>query len=234
LVVGGIAWSIISSTSPAEQAKVDKADVVSTGEESASDVKAPTEAISAEPPVPLPVADKAEADKYIKEHGKNAMVQYLKKILDTETDGKLVSMYVQYFISQGADVNATANKGATPIQFAVGKGNIEAVEALVENGANIHVRTVNGRRLIDIARQKGNIAMIDYLSSLSATGSPQRDFEVGDYLWIIFAGYTLDPSNKTKVDNMTPEQKSMFLRWRMIIAGFFLFLVILIWLFAMS
>jgi len=61
--------------------------------------------------------------------------------------------------------------------------------------------------------------------------SPKQDFAVGDYLWIIFAGNTLDPSNKTKIDTMTPEQKSMLFRWRMIVAGG-IFLLILFMLMA--
>jgi len=46
----------------------------------------------------------------------------------------------------------------------------------------------------------------------------ERDFGVRDYLWIIFTGYLIDPNNKAKVENMTPEQKSMLFRWRMVVA----------------
>ena len=46
----------------------------------------------------------------------------------------------------------------------------------------------------------------------------KQDFGVSDYLWIIFAGYLIDPNNKAKVENMTSEQKSMLFRWRMVVA----------------
>lgn len=56
----------------------------------------------------------------------------------------------------------------------------------------------------------------------------KQDFGPGDYLWIIFVGYLLDPSNKAKVESMTPEQKSVLFRWRLAVAIPFLLLGLLV------
>ena len=71
-------------------------------------------------------------------------------------------------ISQGADVNG-CSAGVPLIGHAVVKGNVEMAKVLISLGADAHWRHPNGKTMIDIARHNGQTAMVQYLSSLSAT-----------------------------------------------------------------
>jgi len=52
-------------------------------------------------------AEQAEVDKYIREQGRDALLRYLFDERKKNTDEKLVRKYVKYFVSQGANVNAS-------------------------------------------------------------------------------------------------------------------------------
>ena len=52
---------------------------------------------------------------------------------------------VQALVEKGADVNAKAEDGATPLIIAVGRGDPKVVKALLDNGADANAKDKNGR-----------------------------------------------------------------------------------------
>lgn len=90
---------------------------------------------------------------------------------------------------------------------------------------NTLLETEGGRK--GLAGQIPGLFVVSSPQSIqSQTTSPQQNFEVSDYLRIIFVGSFLDPTNKAKVENMTPKQKAELFRWRLIVGGVCLCLLI--------
>jgi len=89
----------------------------------------------------LTPAEQAEVDRYIREHGRDAIVYYLARLDTTNTDEALVLKYVKYFVSQGANVNAKMNRswrgehGIGPLDIATRYGFTTVVDFLVSQGA---------------------------------------------------------------------------------------------------
>ena len=84
------------------------------------------------PPTLSPV-EQAEVDKIIAEHGRAAIVRYLEAVQeDKNRDEKLILKYIQYFASQGADVNAKDGKSRTPLDVV-----IEVLDGTIEGGEMI-------------------------------------------------------------------------------------------------
>ena len=54
------------------------------------------------------------------------------------TDYNYITEIAQFFVSHGADVNATNNEHETPLHLAAACGNIEFVKFLVSQGADVH------------------------------------------------------------------------------------------------
>jgi len=85
----------------------------------------------------LTPTEKAEVDKYIKDHGKrDAMVHYL---WDERFTRKSVLNHLKYFVSRGADVNVKDKHGTTPLYYPALNGDVESVEFLVSKGADVNV-----------------------------------------------------------------------------------------------
>ena len=142
-------------------------------------------------------AEKAEVDKYIKEHGREAIGKYLK---DKGGDEKRDLKYIKHFVSKGADVNTevllrylgnaeNGNINSEVIKFLISKGadvnanvlsvyflmvendnvDIEIVKLLVSKGAD-----VNGRMILDdltplhCAASNGNVEAVKFLVSKGA------------------------------------------------------------------
>jgi len=101
--------------------------------------------------------EQAEADKYITEHGKDALVRYLRDVCN-DADGNVVLTsgkhleYCKYLLSKGADINACVRKrviiprgdtfildGPIPLHYAAQYSNsVRLVQFLVFNGADIN------------------------------------------------------------------------------------------------
>jgi ankyrin repeat protein len=80
----------------------------------------------------LTPAEQADVDRYIKEDGRNAILQYLMYRRANDTD-EIALKYVKYFVSQGADVNAKDDMGRTPLGLA--RGRTDIIKYLASVGA---------------------------------------------------------------------------------------------------
>lgn len=93
----------------------------------------------------LTPAEKAEVDKFITEHGRDALAHYIdttrkKGSRDWKENEKLILKYVKYLISQGANVDAKSEWGDTPLRMAVLFKDIEVVKFLVSKGADVNAK----------------------------------------------------------------------------------------------
>jgi ankyrin repeat protein len=108
---------------------------------------------------------KKEADQYLKEYGKNAIVHYLQK---EQGDG-IDKRDIESLVSQGADVNAKTDGGYTPLHFtAVADENVEIVKFLVSQGADINVKTDTGSTPLHVAAVNGGVEIVKFLVAQGA------------------------------------------------------------------
>jgi len=123
----------------------------------------------------LTATERAEADKLIAEHGKNAMAHYLARYMVYEAHGPAGEIketflkYAQYFLSQGSDVNAKdSDGGIAALHWAV-RTDIEPVKFLVSNGANVNAkREYDGCTPLMYAVMDGQVEIVKFLVSQGA------------------------------------------------------------------
>ena len=139
-------------------------------------------------------AEKAEVDKYIKEHGRSAMICYLsdegnklsKAINATGagsfkaarkqasktlgTDEKHMLKYIKYFVSQGADVNAKDDKNIDTSLLLVSYYfcDAEIIKFLVSKGADVNAKSGYGSTPLHDAAKGENIEIVKLLVSKGA------------------------------------------------------------------
>lgn len=75
-------------------------------------------------------------------------------------------------IEAGADVNATDNRGQTPLMWAVTK-NVYAIEFLIEKGASLDIKDHEGRTALDWAKTKHHTTAIETLTKALALQQQQ-------------------------------------------------------------
>lgn len=75
---------------------------------------------------------------------------------------------VEELIAKGADVNAMASKGYTPLQAAVVSGNKDMTELLVAKGADVNAKDSNGRTPLQVAVSMGRKAVAELLIAKGA------------------------------------------------------------------
>jgi len=69
----------------------------------------------------------------------------------------------QMLIAAGADVNAAAWRGGTPLMMAVAQDDAEVVRILLDKGANVAAKGLNGMSALDLAKKKGSTAIVAML-----------------------------------------------------------------------
>jgi uncharacterized protein len=67
-------------------------------------------------------------------------------------------------VEAGADVNAAAAGGYTPLHLAASNGNREIIALLLENGANREARCDQGKIPADYARERGHVDVLALLA----------------------------------------------------------------------
>jgi len=76
------------------------------------------------------------------------------QLLDDSTDETIE--VARLLVEAGADVNATAAGGYTPLHLAASQGSREIVALLLESGANRETRCDQGKTAADYARERGH------------------------------------------------------------------------------
>ena len=126
--------------------------------------------------------ERAEADRYITQHGRNAMPHYMKvealKAIeaDARPDANTVLTYLKflkYFTTKDADVNAKNADGTTTLHWAAVLGLDGIVNFLIYKGAEVNAKTNDGDTPLDWAMDGEHRATIEYLRTVGG-----RD---GDY-----------------------------------------------------
>jgi hypothetical protein len=69
----------------------------------------------------------------------------------------------QLLIQAGADVNAAAWRGMTPLMMAVSAAQVDMVRTLLDKGANVAAKSADGTTALDIARKKNSSMMVAML-----------------------------------------------------------------------
>ena len=75
----------------------------------------------------LSVLEHAEADKFLAEYGKDAIPHYLNEA-GVNMDEKRILKYLHYFVSHGANINATGNRNDAAFAQTIKIGGVEASE----------------------------------------------------------------------------------------------------------
>ena len=120
-----------------------------------------TSATATATPSPFTPAEQAEVDKLIAEHGTRAL-------LHVNMREQTALKYIQYLISQGANINAKGHFDRVPLHLAARSGNIEVVKFLVSNGADVNVKNSFGDTSLDDAASSDHPAVVEYLKSVGA------------------------------------------------------------------
>jgi len=121
----------------------------------------------------LTAKDLAEADKFIAEHGKDAMIRFFR----TKWDNENVNMnenrtlnYVKYFVSKEADVNAKDNSGFgfTMLHCVTMGGDVKTVQFLISKGADVNAKGNGGTTPLHFAALHGRVDIVKFLVSQGA------------------------------------------------------------------
>ncbi|EAY07455.1 hypothetical protein TVAG_499410 [Trichomonas vaginalis G3] len=76
-----------------------------------------------------------------------------------------ISLLLEYFISNGADINAENKYGLTPLHQAAMNNNKETTEILISNGADINAKDKYGLTPLNIASINNNKEIVEILNS---------------------------------------------------------------------
>jgi ankyrin repeat protein len=82
------------------------------------------------------------------------------------TNGRLED--VERLLDEGADINASADNGMTPLILASWMGHIKVVELLLSQGADVSARTKQGSTALSLAIEKNHQQVIELLQQYGA------------------------------------------------------------------
>ena len=120
--------------------------------------------------------EQAEADNYLKQHGRHVIKHFLKDNLENPNKDFILKS-AKYFVSQGANVNAKDkayveeveqekdNVGPDPpVFYATMMGNIELLHLFVSKGADMNVKNNEGQTLLEVAKKNNQSEIVEYLA----------------------------------------------------------------------
>jgi ankyrin repeat protein len=118
----------------------------------------------------LTPVEQAEVDKYVKEHGADALRYYLNSLDPSRDmpDPDRILKYMKYFISQGADVKVTGKGGISPLFFAVMLNDVDFVKFLVSKGADVNAKLEDGVTPLHVAVGNEHFEVVKFLVSKGA------------------------------------------------------------------
>jgi protein-export membrane protein SecD len=112
-----------------------------------------------EPRVFLTPAEKAELDKRITQHGRAAIISYLKEGVREGDHATHIIMHLDYLISQGADINAKDEHNNTSLYLAVKADKVEIAKFLISKGVDVGARRVHFTIAIDDKKLVRNLML---------------------------------------------------------------------------
>jgi len=127
--------------------------------------------------VSLTATEQAKADKILAEHGKEVIPHYLFEVLAVGTDENLVLKHLEYFVSQGADVNARDTVHWSPLHWATLGGRVETIKFLVSKGADVNAKDKKDTTPLHNAAMIGHVEVVKFLVSQGADVNAQTDRE---------------------------------------------------------
>ena len=116
----------------------------------------------------LTPAEQAEVDKFMAEHGRDAMVHYLQKAFAGNENEQLILKYLKYFVSQGTNVDAQGRDRNTPLHLAIRSGNTNVIKFLVSNRADVNAKGDQSYSPLGLALRIGDTETIKFLVSSGA------------------------------------------------------------------
>ena len=75
-------------------------------------------------------------------------------------------------MERGADLNAMAPNGMTPLMLAARNGHDSVVQALLEGGANASLKSPDGKSALDLATEGHHEKSVDLLRQRAALSAP--------------------------------------------------------------
>jgi len=87
--------------------------------------------------------DQEKADELLADHGKKVIVYFQNNALANTGEDNIIN-YLKYFISKGADVNATDTRGQTSLYSTRWWRRTKVLEFLISQGADVNGKTDSG------------------------------------------------------------------------------------------
>jgi cytohesin len=94
---------------------------------------------------------------------------YLKNLQIVAIRGERAAVdFIEFLLTQGADLNARDNFGWTPLHRAASFGKLEVVSVLLAHGAKTDAKTNDGKTARDLARESGHKEIVELLKKHGA------------------------------------------------------------------
>ena len=175
LIVGGIGWAMITSSSPVKQVPITEA------KQEQEQEKQKQILVEQKEQKQFTAAEQSEIDKFLNVHGtdvKKRVGEDGGTLLHLAAEDKDASLaLVKYLISQGADVHAKSYGGSTPLHWAAYSGNVESARLLVSKGADVNAKNLRDVTALLFAAEEEHLAVAQFLVSEGADVNAKDNIE---------------------------------------------------------
>lgn len=90
---------------------------------------------------------------------------------------------ISQILDRGADVNARASGGETPLMFAAARGKLDAIGLLIERGADVNAVSDAGNTALMLAAVRGQVDAVRALIERGARKDHRNKFGLGATDW---------------------------------------------------